>query len=137
MRRVAVSFCLSLVMVASAVGGIAAATPSKDCPTGPNAGEWQSYAINLDWEHGDAVPGAGDEWWSLTLAGIAAEGTTPAQVAADFGFGSVDELYEAVLLGIRGLDKNLDGRVCAKPYKDDYRLPAYFFNTVDNNAREH
>ena len=136
-RRTSIALALSMGLILASVGAAAAATPSKDCPTGPAAGPWQSYAINLTWVPGDPIPGAGDQWWALTLQGIAAEQSTPEDVAADFGFASVDELYESVVLGIRGLDKNGDGRVCAKPYKVAFRLPAYFFNAVDNNARQH
>ena len=134
MRRVLGSIGLAACLLAGAVAPAFAAPPAKTC----SQGGFQAYALNLTWQHGDPVPGPGDEWWALTLTGIAAEGLTPEAAATLFGFDTVDALYEAVLLGIRGLDKNGDGAVCAKPFPEHANgQPAYIFNAVDGNARDH
>jgi hypothetical protein len=137
MRRATISFFLAICLAAIGVGVAAAAPPDKTCPGGDSG--FASFALNTTWQPGDAIPGAGeDEWWDLTVAGFTAEGLTPATAATLFGFGSAEELYEAVHFGILGLDKNGDGAVCAKPFPDHQNgQPAYIFNAIDGNAREH
>jgi hypothetical protein len=136
MRRVGASLALAVCMAAGTIGVVSAA-PDKGCPD--VASGFQSIGLNFTWQSGDPVPAPGeDAWWDLTLAGFAAEGETPESQAAALGLGSVDELYEFVVLGIRGVDKNGDGSICWKAYPDASNpQPAYFFNVTDGNAAQH
>ena len=137
MRRAAISFAIAMCLSVTAVGAAAAGPPDKTCPGGDSG--FQSYGFLIDLEVGDGVPAAGvDEWWDLTVAGLAAEGLTPETAAALFGFASALDLYAAINANLHGLDNNDDGSICAKPFPDQQNgKPAFIFNAVDNNAREH
>ena len=134
MRRAGLSFAVAVCVSMIGVGAASAATPAKGCP----ASSFAAIVLNTEWQPGDAVPAAVDAWWDLTVAGIAAEGLTLEEAATALGFESVAALYEGVLLGIRGIDKNGDGEICWKHFPDHAKgTTAYFFNVVDNNARLH
>lgn len=136
MRRVGVSFALALCLATGAIGVVSAA-PAKGCSNASSG--FASIALNFTWQHGDPVPGpGGDAWWDLTLAGFAAEGETPESQVAALGLGSVAELYEFVVTGIRGVDKNGDGTICWKAFPTTSNgKPAYIINVTDGNAAQH
>lgn len=129
------SFALAIVLVVGAAGTALAAPPEKGCPNA--ASGFASIELNFTWTSGQPIPAPGEDlWWDLTVAGLAAEGLTPATAAPLFGFASAAELYEFVVLGIRGVDKNGDGAICWKNFPEhDNGTPAFIFNVVDTNAR--
>lgn len=137
MRRATLSLAIAICWSAIVVGAAAAAPPDKTCPGGESG--FNAYGFLTDWELGDGVPAPGvDEWWDLTVAGLAAEGLTPDTAAPLFGFASAEELYAAINANLHGLDKNDDGSICAKPFPDHQNGQlAFIFNAIDNNAREH
>lgn len=135
MYRAIRAFALATVLVVTAAGAAAAAPSAKGCPNA--ASGFASIELNFTWTPGQPIPAPGeDAWWDLTVAGLAAEGLTPASAATLFGFASALELYEFVVLGIRGLDRNGDHAICWKNFPEhDNGTPAFIFNAVDNNAR--
>ena len=135
MRRIGLAFVVSACLIAATSTAVSGA-PAKGCPD--DASGFQSIALNFTWQHGDPIPGpGGDAWWDLTLAGFAAAGETPESQVAALGLGSVDELYELVVTGIRPVDKNGDGFICWKAYPSTSVYPPYFFNVTDGNAAQH
>ena len=135
MHRTVRSFALAIVFAVAAAGTALAAPPAKGCPNG--ASGFQSIELNFSWTVGQPIPGpGGDLWWDLTIVGFTAEGLTPDTAATLFGFATAEELYEFVVLGIRGVDKNGDHAICWKAFPEhDNGTPAYIINVVDNNAR--
>ena len=132
MRRLALSMAVALsvsLLVATSV----VAAPAKGCPAGASG----FTVFQIDPVPGDGIAAPGENaWWDQTLAGIAEEGQTPEQAAADFGFASVEELFEGIMEALRGLDRNGDNQFCAKPFPDtEGGQLAYFFNAIDNQAR--
>ena len=135
MYRTTRSIALAFVLTLATAGIALAAPPEKGCPNEKSG--FAAIDLNFTWMPGDPIPGpGGDAWWDLTVAGLAAEGLAPDTAAPLFGFASAAELYEFVVLGIRGVDKNGDGAICWKnnPVHDN-GAPAYFFNVIDTNAR--
>jgi hypothetical protein len=134
-KRIGGSLALVLSLSVGATASVLAGSPQRGCPA--SASGFEVFAI--DPVVGDGLPAPGENaWWDMTLLGLAEEGLTPQQAAADFGFASVEELYEFIQANLRGLDKNGDNSFCAKPFPPHQNgQPAYFFNAVDNKARAH
>ncbi len=135
MYRTTRSIALAVGLTLASAGIALAAPPAKGCPN--EASGFATVDLNFTWMPGHPIPGpGGDAWWDLTVAGLAAEGLTPDTAAPLFGFATAEELYEFVVLGIRGVDKNGDHAICWKAFPDhDNGTPAYIINVVDNNAR--
>jgi hypothetical protein len=113
---------------------VAPASAADGCPAASSG--FHAGAVNWDWQAGDPIP-VGDFLWEETvLAGLAAEGLTIEDALAIFGVGTAEELYGLVLEGWRGLDVNMDGTICFRPYPEQQDVwPAYYSNFIDNNAR--
>lgn len=133
MARRMILLLASLLLVLMAVGPTAAA---DGCPAA--ASGFRAGAVDWEWAPGDPVPApGGDLLWDVTVVqGAAIEDLTTQQLAELFGLTTVSQLYETVLEGWRGLDRNMDGAVCFKSMPlHDNGLPAYFSNFVDTNAK--
>lgn len=132
MRRLAASFAAIAFLVGSAAPAVAA--PLKSCPV--DASGYVAVPVDWTWQAGDGLPAAGDDpAWDLALAGFAAEGLTADEVAALFGFGSVEQLYGFALDDRRAIDRDANGRVCLKDLPDTPGIPAFIFQFVDDRAR--
>lgn len=131
MPRIATSLMLvcavSLLLAPMALAG------SKGCPA--EVSGFAPGAVDWSWRPGDGVPAPGEDLlWDVAAAGVAAEGLTLEEVAAQFGFSSVEEFYGFALEGWRGVDKDRDGEVCFKPLPPQNSFPAYFFVFADNRS---
>ncbi|HEU0237114.1 MAG TPA: hypothetical protein VFR14_11805 [Candidatus Limnocylindrales bacterium] len=137
MRRLAAPFAASFVafsLLVSSAAPAVAAPPSKSCPV--DASGYVAVPVDWAWRAGDGLPAAGDDpAWDLARAGFAAEGWTADQVAALFGFGSVEELYGFALDDRRAIDRDANGWVCLKDLPDTPGIPAFIFQFVDDRAR--
>jgi hypothetical protein len=122
---------LSVLLVSAAPA--VAAPPSKSCP--PGASGYVAVPVDWAWQSGDGLPAAGDDpAWDFALAGFVAEGLTAEEVAALFGFGSVEELYGFALDDRRAIDRDANGWVCLKDLPDTPGIPAFIFQFVDDRA---
>lgn len=132
-RRILLSLAFVLSISSFAATGVAAA-PDRGC--GAASSGFTTFEVDL--LGGDGIDPT-NAWWVQTVAGLAAEGfTTVDEAAAAFGVADAEALYELVMAGLRGLDRNGDGLFCAKPFPATrIGQPAYAFNAVDNNARAH
>ena len=131
-RRFVSSVIATILLLALAFPAAA----GDGCPAGPSG--FTYGAVDRDWELGDGVPAPGEDLlWDVTVvAGGAAEGLTLEDLAALFGVGTVEELYDGVLAGWRQLDRNTNGGICFRPFPSQGQgFPAYFSNFIDNNAQ--
>ena len=130
-RRIPIFAATLLLLVA-----VVPAAAADGCPAA--ASGFRAGAVDWDWELGDPVPMPGEDLlWDVTVvAGGEAEELTLQELAEVFGVDTIAELYEGVLEGWRGLDKNMDGAICFKAFSENGKgFPAYFSNFVDTNAR--
>lgn len=83
-----------------------------------------------------AIPIASDDaydWWDLTVDGFAAEGLSPEEAAAMFGFDDVADFEAFVVAGVVGWDRNLNGMLCYKTFPPQQNgSPAYLFVAIDD-----
>lgn len=131
MRRIWVALVVASLLAVGSVGGVMG-KGIKGC-----AGPWQPVSLNTTYD-GNGAPAPGvDAWWDMTLAGIAAEGVSWADLFAAFGVADIDEFYELVLDGILGLDGNGNGVVCARPFPQQQQgTPLYFFHAIDDRGKD-
>jgi len=129
MRRLWIALLMASLL-AVGLSSAALAKSTKDC-----SGSWQPVHLNLDYD-GNGAPAPGvDEWWDMTLAGIAADGIAMEDLFATFGVADIDGFYELVLYGILTLDSNGNGVVCARPFPPQQNgKPLYYFHAVEDKA---
>lgn len=132
-RRILLSLAVVLSVSTFAATSVAAA-PDRGCAAASSG--FTTFEVDLI--SGDGIDPT-NAWWVQTVAGLVAEGfATVDEAAAAFGVADAEALYELVMAGLRGLDRNGDGLFCAKPFPATVNgQPAYAFNAVDNNARAH
>ena len=128
-RRTAVAI-LTATAIALGLSGTVIGASDKVCTN-----SFHPVGLNLSYD-GQGAPAPGvDEWWDMTLEGIAAEGLTVLQVAELFGLDSVDAFYEFVLAGILPVDENGNGIVCAKGWPPQQNgFPLYYFHVGDDKG---
>jgi len=132
MRRLVAPLAALMFLVGSTAPA-AAAPPSKSCP--PGSSGYVAVPVDWAWKFGDGLPAAdADPAWDLALTGFAAEGLTAEEVAALFGFGSVEELYGFALDDRRAIDRDANGWVCLKDLPDTPGIPAFIFQFIDDRA---
>ena len=132
MRRLVASLA-ALAFLVGSTASVAAAPPPKSCP--PGASGYVAVPVDWAWKFGDGLPPAGDDpAWDRALAGFAAEGLTAEEVAALFGFASVEELYGFALDDRRAIDRDANGWVCLKDLPDTPGIPTFIFQFVDDRA---
>ena len=132
MRRVLSALLILGCLVAAAPAASAATTDA--CRS--LSSDFRPVRINLTWQPGQAFPGTNDEWWAQTVAGFQAEGLVTLEEAAALFETTPAGLYELIVTGIRGRDKNGNGIVCSKSRKEQQNgSPAYVFNAVDDQKK--
>jgi hypothetical protein len=122
---------VAFLLVGALSDGAAADKPSRGC----DHDGWQMTSYPLDWVPGESFDPVGENTLhQATLAGLTEEfGSVEAGIEA-LGLGDLDGLVAAELVGAAKYDKNVDGRMCWKPFPDRGNQPAYVFNAVDNTA---
>jgi len=134
MRKDVRGLAVGLAVTAALVGATAAgAAPAPgDCPNDTKGIGPVSISTADE-------PGT---WWYLTRTGFDAAGVTDykAKIESLFGieFGTLEEAIEAVVAGVRPLDKNGNGYVCAstlrgtRAFIGDPDFAYYFFGVIDD-----
>jgi len=120
-------------LIAAAAPAALAVPPAKGCPA--SASSYIAVPVDRAWRPGDGLPDEGDDpAWDLAVAGFAEEGLTADEVAALFGFESVEELYGFALDDRRAIDRDANGWVCLKDLPNTPGIPAFIFQFVDDRA---
>jgi hypothetical protein len=133
MRRYLVTVMMVVVAAPVVLASTASARPTGTCP--PEVSGFTLY--EFQGEPGDPVPAPGEEpLWDLEVAGAFEEGFTSIEEWAAASGRTGQDLYAALIEFLLVIDMNADRAVCVQRFPTQQEgIPAWLFNTIDNQAQ--